>query len=103
MWSGPVLIYHLKNHYALIFALREWEEEKIAPPPTKEDAQQSADVRFEAVRVRVREVLTARKGQGPSEWVSFEEMRETLLAWQGYKVLSVKLTRPDPALVVGML
>jgi hypothetical protein len=59
------LIFHLKNHYALIYALREW----------------TSDGR------RVRQLLCARKGQRPSAWVDWLEARETILGWAGYKLM----------------
>lgn len=64
-----MLLFHLKNHYALIFALREWVEEASG-------------------RV-VRQLLTARKGQRPVAWVDFSEARDTMLMWEGYKIMAV--------------
>ncbi|CAH0370490.1 unnamed protein product [Pelagomonas calceolata] len=59
------LIFHLKNHYALIYALREWTSDGK----------------------RVRQLLCARKGQRPSAWVDWLEARETILGWAGYKLM----------------
>lgn len=67
-----MLLFHLKNHYALVFALREWE----APGNQK-----------------VRQLLTARKGQRPTAWVDFEDARQTMLGWEGYKMMSVSVHR----------
>mmetsp|Transcript_22813 Transcript_22813/g.56274 ORF Transcript_22813/g.56274 Transcript_22813/m.56274 type:complete len:246 (+) Transcript_22813:188-925(+) len=68
--EDTVLIFHLKNHYALIYALRE----------------QSA--RTGTMR---REMLTARKGQRPTEWISWDEARQTMLGWTGYGIMAVQL------------
>jgi hypothetical protein len=65
---GVVLLFHLKNHYALIHALREWVS--AAAPATV-----------------TRQLLTARKGQRPTAWIDFDEAREQMLAWEGYKIL----------------
>ena len=35
----------------------------------------------------VRQVLTARKGQRPSAWIDFEELRSILCGWEGYKLM----------------
>jgi hypothetical protein len=70
MRPRSAIIFHLTNHYALIFALREWTD-------TESNKQ-------------VRQVLTARKGQRPSAWIDFEEARETMLKWPGYKLLRVE-------------
>ncbi len=59
------LIFHLKNHYALIYALREWTSDGK----------------------RVRQLLCARKGQRPSAWVDWLEARATILGWAGYKLM----------------
>ena len=76
-WSGirnmfgrddSVLLSHHKNHYALIFAIREWR---------------NGDGSW------VRQMLTARKGQRPTTWVDFEEMRDCYLGWDGYKMMCV--------------
>ena len=71
MGPSSAVIFHLSNHYALIFALREWTDAQCSPPR------------------QVRQVLTARKGQRPSAWVDFEEARETMIKWSGYKLLRV--------------
>ena len=40
----------------------------------------------------VREVLTARKGQRPQVWISWDEASATMLRWSGYKLLAVERT-----------
>ncbi len=73
-----VLLIHWTNHYALIFALREWYDERS--------------------KTSFRQVLTARKGQRPTAWVDFHEIREFLLNWDGYKIMTVSnLTELDNA------
>jgi len=91
-----VLIFHLKNHYALVYALRE----QTHRAPIQTDAgtvdieEENQDGEHTAVRlVRRRELLTARKGQRPTEWIPWEEARETMLRWTGYGVLAVQLER----------
>ncbi len=69
MHSNEVLLFHLKNHYALIFAAREWVDDRSGQC--------------------VRQVLTARKGQRPSAWVDFSEVREVMLGWDGYKIIAI--------------
>lgn len=66
---SSALIYHLRNHYALLFALREWVE----PDGTQ-----------------VRQVLTTRRGQRPSTWIDFEEIHGTFLKWGGHKIMAVR-------------
>ena len=63
------LLLHHKNHYSLIFALREWR--------SCEDG------------AAVREVLTARKGQRPAAWISWGELHRTLVSWTGYAIIEV--------------
>lgn len=84
------LLFHLKNHYALIFALREWEE------PMKEEGEVSIEDDGTSVEsplpgkrrhVVVRQLLTSRRGQRPSAWVDFSEARQTMLNWDGYKIM----------------
>ena len=67
--DDTVLLFHLKNHYALIFALREWTSISTGE--------------------RNFEMLTARKGQRPTAWIAFQEARETMLGWEGYKILAI--------------
>lgn len=64
-----VLLFHLTNHYALIFAVREWW---------------SADR-----GQHVRQILTARRGQRPTAWIDFEEARDIMLGWEGYKIMAI--------------
>ena len=64
--DGSALIFHLKNHYALVHALRE---------RTDRDGR------------RTREMLTARRGQRPNAWIPWEEARSTMLRWSGYAIM----------------
>lgn len=72
------LISHHKNHYALVFALRERCDADEACP---------GGVRW------TREMLTARRGQRPSAWISWEEARATMLGWSGYGILAATADR----------
>jgi hypothetical protein len=63
-----VLLFHLKNHYALVFALREWKQPGGG---------------------WIRQLLTSRRGQRPSAWIDFVEARHTMLGWDGYKMLAL--------------
>jgi hypothetical protein len=108
------VVFHLQNHYALVFALREWEEgraEAAAAPATVEAAEvEAAEAMDDPVKCtlseassnrresstgklvawrRVRQLLTSRRGQRPSAWVDFEEARQTMLGWDGYKMMLI--------------
>ena len=69
MGDGKAVVFHLKNHYALIYGCREYMQ---ADGSTR------------------REILTARKGQRPTAWIAFEEARDTMLKWPGYKMMLVE-------------
>ncbi|RLN73214.1 hypothetical protein BBJ28_00015161, partial [Nothophytophthora sp. Chile5] len=84
-----VLIYHLKNHYALIFALRERAGEASSSDDTTVANEDKA--RFPTQDPTIREMLTARKGQRPSTWIAWDEVLETLCSWRGYAVLEVSI------------
>jgi len=60
-----VLLFHLRNHFALVFAIREWTE--VASGAR-------------------RELLSARRGQRPAEWIDFREARATMLGDLTYNV-----------------
>jgi len=62
------IIFHLSNHYALIYGVREWR----GPDG-----------------VVVQQVLTARKGQRPTAWIDFDEVREIMLNSNTYKMIAV--------------
>ena len=66
------ILFHLKNHYAMLFALREWVDTKTGTP--------------------VRQLLTARKGQRPTAWIDWQEARETMIGWKGYQMASVRIS-----------
>ncbi|OQS03746.1 hypothetical protein THRCLA_21077 [Thraustotheca clavata] len=53
------LIFHLTNHYAIIFALRGWNDG----------------------HKMIHQVLTARKGQRPTAWIDFTKVHSILLHW----------------------
>ena len=74
MDPDTVIIYHLKNHYALVYALRHWVE---------------VDEGTSSRRV-VREVLTSRRGQTPKSWIAWEDCRATMLGYSGYKMIAIK-------------
>ena len=38
----------------------------------------------------VRELLTARKGQRPRHWISWDDAHATLNSWVGYKIMVVE-------------
>ena len=71
--NNIVLIFHLKNHYALIYATREWS---ICNQTTGE---------LEIYR----EILTAKRGQRPTTWINFDEVRSIVLSWEGYKIIGI--------------
>ncbi|KAF4658291.1 hypothetical protein FOL47_008097 [Perkinsus chesapeaki] len=54
------MIIHFNNHYAMVFAYRE--------------------------RDNLKEVLTAKKGQKPKNWVDLTHVIAALNKWQGYRV-----------------
>ena len=114
---NAVLLSHHKNHYALIYAVRDWVE-KI--PIEKEEENEESENRFvtegknieneedadasesengittKKIQIqkyrkkRVRQVLTARRGQRPSVWMDWEELRGVYLKWSGYKLMSIR-------------
>lgn len=111
-----VLILHYNNHYALLYATREWistedlddsnsntlhsHHETIVQSDLKGTLCDQCIINpSESIpniinpksrRINVRQVLTARKGQRPNAWVDFEEIRKVLLQWDGYKIIACK-------------
>lgn len=75
-FSDPniVFIFHLTNHYALLFAWREWLE-----PVQNSGAERQR-----------RQILTARRGQRPTVWLDFDEVRNIIIKWGGYNVLQLE-------------
>jgi hypothetical protein len=69
--TDTVIINHCTCHWSLIFALKEVEEEHGGK------------------RKMVRQVLTARAGQQPKFWTSFEDMREVWLGKSNYMLIKV--------------
>eukprot|EP00397_Hematodinium_sp_SG-2012_P005043 GEMP01005060.1.p1 GENE.GEMP01005060.1~~GEMP01005060.1.p1 ORF type:complete len:1004 (+),score=249.07 GEMP01005060.1:304-3012(+) len=69
-----VLLFHLHNHYALVYAWREIMEN------------------FACVR---QEILTARKGQRPTTWIEFTEVRDVIIGWSGYRMSILTLRADD--------
>lgn len=66
--TDAALLFHLTNHYALIYALREWVE----PDGTV-----------------VKQMLTARKGQRPTVWLDWTEARQIMIKWGGYNIIRI--------------
>lgn len=69
--GDAALILHHKNHYALIFAMRVWDDDE---------------------GTRHRELLSARKGQRPSAWLDWGGLHSTLARWAGYGIIEVSET-----------
>ena len=67
-----VILSHHNHHYALVYALREWEE-----------------VDGEGTKM-VRQILTARGGQRPANWIGFNDMRKIWLGSDKYKFMKVE-------------
>ena len=76
--DNSVLIYHLENHYSMIYATREWD----------------ADAGYGGKRT-VRQILVAKPGQQPCSWLDFETVRGTLNGWVGYSILGIKVDRDE--------
>ena len=99
---NAVLLSHHKNHYALIYAVRDWvekvpiennemEEESSEKVNDGATTEMATNVNVQTFRkVRVRQVLTARRGQRPSAWIDWEELRGAYLKWAGYKLMTVR-------------
>ncbi len=89
---NSVLLSHHKNHYALIFAVRDWVEEVQVDADEGWVDNTTAAAAGARTKRRVRQVLTARKGQRPKEWIDWEELRGYYLKWAGYKLMSVRFS-----------
>ena len=74
-----VLLFHLTNHYALIYAMREW---------------------IEPGGLVVRQILTARRGQRPTVWMDWTEARQIVTKWAGYNILRISCSTQDAPLVI---
>ena len=66
------VIFHLTNHYALVFATRE---------RSTVDTDGSATI--------TRELLTSKAGQAPKTWIPFAVARRMPRGWSGYKMVVV--------------
>ena len=74
MRPDTVLVFHTTNHYALIFAAREWVEHDSATGEA----------------TSVRQLLTAKRGQRPQFWMDWSEARNIMLGWTGYRMMAVE-------------
>ncbi|KAA6421586.1 MAG: hypothetical protein FRX49_08530 [Trebouxia sp. A1-2] len=70
--SSSAFVYHMENHYCLVFAARSW----------------CMDAGYSGCK-QVRQLLVARPGQKPCAWVSFDSLRSSLLSWHGYALMAV--------------
>lgn len=68
-----VLLLHYWNHYALVYAVREW--------------------RHAATGAVHREFLTAKPAQRPCRWLPWAELRRWLLQWHGYTIFRLDIVR----------
>jgi len=67
-----VLLFHLTNHYALVFGVRDYID-----PETKGHH---------------RHILTAKANQEPKIWIPWLECRTIMLNWSGYCMVSLRRT-----------
>ena len=79
------IIFHLKNHYALVYAMRQFVVRDVG------EAGGRGGSRI------VREILTSRRGQRPKHWIAWEEAHATMCAYAGYKMICVECDRRDPS------
>lgn len=84
MREKSALVFHLTNHYAFIYAMRERVEEGGEQGEGDGEGGGGRGLR------RVREVLTARRGQRPTAWVSFKECRRVMMSWSQYCIIRVE-------------
>lgn len=75
------LIFHLENHYSVIYGARAWETVRRPGGAGHGEPRRG---------VLVRQVLVGKPGQQPSRWVPWEDVRACLLGWQGYAVIVVQ-------------
>eukprot|EP00041_Stephanoeca_diplocostata_P029696 m.883897 g.883897 ORF g.883897 m.883897 type:complete len:520 (+) comp23613_c0_seq1:164-1723(+) len=73
MSYNSVLLFHQTNHYSLIYGMREW----MTPSG-----------------VKIRQCLTAKRGQSPTAWLDFMEVRRILLSWGGYRMIQIQRLVP---------
>lgn len=75
--SDTALIFHLENHYSVIYGIREWK--------------MLANVRDGVQReTSVQQILVGKPGQSPNRWIDWEDVRASLLGWQGYGIVAVQ-------------
>lgn len=85
------LIFHLENHYSLIYGARAWQALRTGGGAA---AAAAAVARPGAT---VRQVLVGKPGQQPSRWIPWEDVRACLLQWKGYAVIVVQREMPEVA------
>ena len=134
-----MLVFHLSNHFSLVFALREWVEPPVASfaavpcdatiysdttegeggevldgngidgcrnghrDTSKNSGKMSSnskncngdDTSSRNKRKIHRELLCARRGQRPTNWMDFTEARAIMLGWEGYKILALSVSSSD--------
>ena len=70
--DGMAVIFHLTNHYALVFATRE-----------------RSTISTDGSATITRELLTSKAGQAPKTWIPFAVARRIMRGWSGYKMVVV--------------
>ena len=69
LFPKTVLIFHLKNHYSLIYSLKEVYD---------------SDNNLKDCLL-----LISKKGQSPKDWVNLDFVIDTLKGWKGYNIIAV--------------